>query len=67
MNTQILGNGDMVITIPKEDWERQMAHPDSLEPQTQQEFDEITTLMNLVKGQPTGKEIKPVQLKLVKG
>ena len=64
MNTQILGNGDTVITIPKEDWERQMAHLDSLEPQTQTEFDEITTLMNLVKGQPT----QPVrQLKLVKG
>ena len=67
MNTQILNNGDMVITIPKEDLERQLAHLDSLEPQTQKEFDEITTLMNLVKGQPTGVENKPVHLKLVKG
>ena len=66
MNTSILNNGDMVITIPKEDWERQLAHLDSLEPQTQQEFDEITTLINLVKGV----EVAPVQkhkLQLVKG
>jgi hypothetical protein len=67
MRTLILLNGDMIITIPKEDWERQMVHLDSLEPQTQKEFEEITTLMNLVKGQPTGVENKPVQLKLVKG
>lgn len=38
----------MIITIPKEDWERQMAHLDSLEPQTQQEFDEITVLLDIV-------------------
>jgi len=59
MRTMILDNGDMVITIPKEDKVRQMAHLDSLEPQTQTEFDEITVLMNLVEGKPT--------LKLVKG
>lgn len=72
MNTQILNNGDMVITIPKEDWERQMAHLDSLEPQTQKEFDEITVLMQLVK---RGTKCPPVaivnkivnHLKLVKG
>lgn len=70
MNTSILNNGDMIITIPKEDWERQLAHLESLEPQTQEEFDEITVLLNLVKGKPTGKENKPVQkskLQLVKG
>lgn len=60
----------MVITIPKEDWERQLAHLESLEPQTQKEFDEITVLLNLVKGQPTSKDFLQVQkpkLQLVKG
>lgn len=54
----------MIITIPKEDKERQLAHLYSLEPQTQKEFDEITVLLNLV--DPTGYKSKPV-LKLVKG
>lgn len=72
MKTEILNNGDMIITIPKEDKARQFAHLDSLEPQTQKEFDEITVLMNLVKGTDkvsipsTGYKNKPV-LKLVKG
>ena len=59
MRTLILLNGDMVITIPKEEKDQQLRHLDSLEPQTQQEFDEITVLLNLINGKPT--------LKLVKG
>lgn len=59
MKTMILLDGSMVITIPKEEKQQQMAHLDSLEPKTEQEFEEITTLMNMVQGKPN--------LKLVKG
>lgn len=62
MNTAILNNGDMVITISKEERTLQLQHLNSLEPQTQQEYDEITILFDLVKGVPT----KP-KLTLIKG
>ena len=63
----ILENGDMVITIPKDDKLRQMAHLDSLEPQTRQEYNEITVLMDIVNEK--GKIVNPIvnHLKLVKG
>ena len=59
MRTAILNNGDMIITIPKEEKELQLHHLDSLIPADQAQYDEITELMNIVNGKPT--------LKLVKG
>ena len=59
MKTMILLNGDMVITIPKEEKEQQLQHLNSLIPADQTQYDEITELLNLVNGKPT--------LKLVKG
>lgn len=59
MKTSILLNGDMVVTIPKEEKEQQLQHLDSLIPADQAQYDEITVLFNLVENKPT--------LKLVKG
>lgn len=62
MRTSILLNGDMVITIPKEEKEQQLQHLDSLIPADQVQYAEITELINLVEG------IKPrPKLILVKG
>lgn len=63
MKTMILLNGDMVITIPKEEKEQQLQHLDSLIPADQAQYDEITELMNIVEGIKP----KPTHLKLVKG
>jgi len=58
MRTMILENGDMVITIPKEEKERQLQHLHSLEPAHKVEYDEITVLLNLVENKPTLKLIQ---------
>lgn len=55
----ILFNGDMVITIPKEEKEQQLQHLNSLIPADEVQYDEITVLLNLVENKPN--------LKLVKG
>lgn len=44
----ILLNGDMVITIPKEEKEQQLQHLDSLIPADQAQYAEITVLFDLV-------------------
>lgn len=54
MQTSILLNGDMVITIPKEEKEQQLRHLDSLLPADKAQFDEITELMNIVNGSDSG-------------
>lgn len=54
----ILLNGDMVITIPKEEKEQQLQHLNSLIPADQAQYDEITVLLNLVENKPTLKLIK---------
>lgn len=59
MRTSILDNGDMVITIPKEEKEQQLQHLDSLIPADKAQYDEITVLFDLVNDKPA--------LKLVKG
>ncbi len=61
MRTLILLNGDMVITIPKEEKEQQLQHLESLIPADKAQYDEITVLFDLVNGNP------PCHLKLVKG
>ena len=61
MRTLILLNGDMVVTIPKEEKEQQLQHLESLIPADQAQYDEITVLFDLVNG------TKPCHLKLVKG
>lgn len=48
MRTSILLNGDMVITIPKEEKEQQLQHLDSLIPADQAQYEEITKLMDIV-------------------
>ena len=58
MRTVILENGDMVITIPKKEKERQLQHLQSLEPVDRAQFDEITVLLNLVENKPTLKLIQ---------
>lgn len=58
MRTMILENGDMVITIPKEEKEQQLQHLNSLEPADKVQFDEITVLLNRVHQKPTLKLIK---------
>lgn len=58
----ILFNGDMVVTIPKEEKEQQLQHLNSLIPADEVQYDEITELLNLV----GGKKSKP-KLTLVKG
>lgn len=63
MRTLILLNGDMVITIPKEEKEQQLRHLDSLEPADDAQYEEITELYDLVN--QTVK--KRNHLKLVKG
>lgn len=77
----ILLNGDMVITIPKEEKEQQLRHLDSLEPADKAQYDEITELFNIVNQsennckpncKPKGMDKlstppKPTHLKLVKG
>lgn len=50
MRTMILLNGDMVVTIPKEEKDQQLQHLDSLIPADQAQYDEITVLFDLVKG-----------------
>jgi len=71
MRTSILLNGDMVITIPKEEKEQQLRHLDSLEPADQAQYDEITELINIVNGTKGMDKLstppKPTHLKLVKG
>lgn len=42
----------MVVTIPKEEKEQQLQHLNSLIPSDQEQYDEITTLINLVLGKP---------------
>lgn len=58
----ILFNGDMVITIPKEEKEQQLQHLDSLIPADQAQYDEIAVLIDLVEGNKS----KP-KLTLIKG
>lgn len=53
MKTVILQNGDMVVTIPKEEKEQQLRHLNSLIPANNVEYDEITVLLNLVEHKPT--------------
>jgi hypothetical protein len=66
MKTVILPNGDMVITIPKEEKEIQLQHLNSLEPTDRVQFDEITVLMDIVN--QSKKDCKPiVNLRLIKG
>lgn len=48
MKTSILLNGDMVVTIPKEEKEQQLQHLDSLIPADQAQYAEITVLFDLV-------------------
>lgn len=71
MRTSILLNGDMVITITKEEKEQQLRHLDSLEPADKAQYDEITELFNLVNGTKGMDKLstppKPTHLKLVKG
>ncbi len=57
MKTMILINGDMVITIPKEEKEQQLAHLEGLIPKDDAQFDEITTLINMVENKPNLKLI----------
>lgn len=67
MRTIIFFNGDMVITIPKEEKEQQLQHLDSLIPADQAQYDEITVLFDLVNESVTNRnQLKPT-LKLVKG
>jgi len=63
VRTLILLNGDMVITIPKEEKEQQLQHLDSLVPADQAQYDEITVLFDLVNETVTNRN----HLKLVKG
>lgn len=66
MKTVILPNGDMVITIPKEEKEQQLQHLNSLEPTDRVQFDEITVLMDIVN--QSKKDCKPiVNLRLIQG
>lgn len=67
MRTMILLNGDMVVTIPKEEKDQQLQHLDSLIPADQAQYDEITVLFDLVKGSKSNCKLncKPT-LKLVK-
>ena len=57
MRTMVLLNGDMVITIPKEEKEQQLQHLYSLIPCNTEQYDEITELLNLVLDKPTLKLI----------
>ena len=67
MRTMILENGDMVITIPKEEKGRQLQHLHSLEPADKAQFDEITVLLDIVN--QSKNDCQPIRnhLKLVKG
>ena len=49
----ILQNGDMVITIPKEEKEQQLKHLNDLIPKDGDQFEEISVLINMVEGRPT--------------
>lgn len=53
MKTMILQNGDMVITIPKEEKEQQLKHLNDLIPKDDAQFEEISVLINMVEGRPT--------------
>lgn len=66
MKTMILLNGDMVITIPKEEKEQQLQHLNSLIPADQTQYDEITELLTIVNPEEKCKLTKP-KLTLVKG
>lgn len=52
MKTMILKNGDMVITIPKEEKEKQIAHLELLEPIDDEQYNEITIMLNLIRKIP---------------
>lgn len=54
----ILFNGDMVITIPKEEKEQQLQHLESLIPADDAQYEEISELFNLVNNKPTFKLIQ---------
>ena len=52
MQTKILQNGDMVVIIPEDEKEWQIQHLESLEPLTDEQFDEITIMLNIIKKIP---------------
>lgn len=49
----ILQNGDMVITIPKEEKGQQLKHLNDLIPADDIQYNEISVLINMVEGKPT--------------
>ena len=68
MKTMILHNGDMVITIPKEERAIQRAHLESLIPADEVEFEEITVLLEIVNQSKTDcQPINKPKFKLIQG
>ena len=52
MQTKILNSGEMVVIFAKEEVDLQIAHLESLIPADDEQYEEITILLNIVKKKP---------------
>ena len=52
MQTKLMQDGTMIIIIPKEEKQHQIQHLESLEPLTDEQYDEITIILNILNKKP---------------